>query len=88
MKYIKKSWVQIATTTSQATDISIRIIKENADIFAEFLCRFINSSINTSTFPSDLKLADITPIFKKGIKSLKDNYFQTCKHITKLIKDF
>ena len=33
-----------------------------------------NASVNEGTFPSVFKLADITPIFKKGPKNSKDNY--------------
>ena len=31
----------------------------------------VNNAINTNTFPDILKLADVTPIFKKGDNSLK-----------------
>ena len=59
---------------SQKSDIPIRIIKENADIFAEFLCETVNSAIKSSNFPNSLKLADITPLHKKGRKDNKENY--------------
>ena len=59
---------------SQSSDIPTKIIKENVDIFAEFLWKSINSSIKSSTFPSCLKLADVTPLHKKGKKNEKDNY--------------
>ena len=59
---------------SQSSDIPTKIIKENVDIFAEFLWKSINSSIKSSTFPSCLKLADVTPLHKKGKKDKKDNY--------------
>ena len=42
---------------SQSSDIPNKFIKENVDIFAEFLWKSINSSIKSSTFPSCLKLA-------------------------------
>ena len=37
---------------SQSLDILTKIVKENVDIFAEFLWKSINSSIKFSTFPS------------------------------------
>ena len=43
-------------------------------MFSDFLYVSINSSINPSLFPSCLKTADITPIYKKGKKDLKDDY--------------
>ena len=59
---------------SQHSDIPTKIIKSNSDIFSYFLYVSINSSIKSSLFPSCLKMADITPIYKKGKRDLKDNY--------------
>ena len=36
---------------SQKSDIPIRIIKDNTDSFAEFLCETVNSIIKTFSFP-------------------------------------
>ena len=44
------------------------------DIFADFLCTNINSSFKSSSFLSCLKMADVTPIHKKGKKDLKENF--------------
>ena len=51
---------------SQKSDIPIRIIKENADIFAEFLCGTVNSAIKPSNFPNSLKFAVIIPLHNKA----------------------
>ena len=59
---------------SQSSDIPTKIIKENVNILAEFLWKSINISIKSSTFPSCLKLADATPLHKKGKKDKNDNY--------------
>ena len=59
---------------SQKSDIPIRIIKDNVDIFADFLCETVNCTIKTSNLPSCLKLADITPLHEKGRKDTKENY--------------
>ena len=40
---------------SQHSNIPIKIIKENLDIFANFLSTNINSSFKSSSFPSSLK---------------------------------
>ena len=58
----------------QSTDIPIRVPKENADIFSEYICRFFNESIKKSTFPSSLKNANVTPVFKKRYRDSKENY--------------
>ena len=59
---------------SQYWDIPTKIIKENLDIFSNFICESINNSIKSSIFPSCLKHADVTPLHKKWNKSLKENY--------------
>ena len=58
---------------SQHSNIPTKIIKENLDIFANFLSTNINSSFKSSSFPSSLKMADVTPLHKKGKKNLKEN---------------
>ena len=57
---------------SKHFDIVTKIIKSN--IFSDFLYASINSSIKSSLFPSCLKTADITSIYKEGKKDLKANY--------------
>ena len=59
---------------SHDNDIPTKIIKENADIFLEFICMSVNHSIDNNIFPSTLKLANITPVFKKGSANSKENY--------------
>ena len=54
----------------QDTDNLTKIIKENADIFADILF----NSIKKTDFPSSLKKANITPVFKKGNRNPKDNF--------------
>ena len=59
---------------SQHSDIPIKIIKDNLDIFADFLCTNSNSSFKSSSFLSCLKMADVTPLHKKVKENLKENY--------------
>ena len=59
---------------SQLLDILNKIIKQNGDIFCEFFFVNINHSINNSTFPEQLKLADVKPVFKKNSRTDKENY--------------
>ena len=58
----------------QDTDISSKIIKENPDIFANFLHSSFNTSVTNLEFPSVLKQANVVPVFKKGERYSKDNY--------------
>ena len=63
------------TKACQDTDIPINILKENADIFSNFLFAYYNASVaKSSKFPSILTLADIIPVFKKEDKECKNNY--------------
>ena len=48
-----------------------KILKENFNFFAEWICIFYNHVRTTSKFPSFLKMANITPIWKKGSKNKK-----------------
>ena len=59
---------------SQSSDIPLKIVKDNIDIFSDFLCASFNSSINLRKFPKNPKLADITPLYKKGKKDIKVYY--------------
>ena len=63
-----------------------KIIKENANIFIDFVHYSINSSINNGNFPSFLKLANVIPVFKKDCKNSKDNYrpISILKNISKV----
>ena len=60
--------------SAQSIDTRIRVLKENANIFTDYICRFFNESIKKYTFPSILKNANITPVFKKGYRGSKENY--------------
>ena len=59
---------------AQSTDIPIKILKDKAGIFADYICRFFNESLNCCKFPSILKHPNVTPVFKKGYRCSKENY--------------
>ena len=67
----------------QDTGVPTVIIKENADIFADFIYPTINMTINKNEFPSFLKLADVILVFKKGSKNSEHNY-----HPISILKTF
>ena len=72
---VKKEILKLGKTkASQKTDIPTRTIKENIDIFVDFLCTSIKSAIKSSSFPSSLKLADVRPVHNKGRKNMKENF--------------
>ena len=55
----------------QNTDIPVKIVKQNADIFEGYICNFFNVCVDKSRFPSALKHAKFTPVFKKETRDLK-----------------
>ena len=63
----KLNW-ENETKASQKNYIPTRIIREDIDILVEFSCMNINSAIKSESFTSSLKLADVTPLHKKGEK--------------------
>ena len=54
--------------------ISSRAIKENKLIILPILTYLVNLVIENSVFPDCLKIARVTPIFKKGDKQSTNNY--------------
>ena len=57
-----------------ATGIPIKCIKLSNVIISPILTVIFNRCITEGIFPDDLKIAQITPIFKKGSKALCGNY--------------
>ena len=54
--------------------ITSKILSELADVVALPLCIIFNKSIRTGEVPDDWKIANVTPVFKKGSRSLAENY--------------
>ena len=71
---------------TQNTDISTKMIKENSDIFGNFIFSTLNCCINTYLYLSLLKRADITFVHKKDSKNAKNSYrpFSILWNISKL----
>ena len=46
----------------------------NVDFFSPFILGYVNKSVSSSTFPSILKLADITAVYKKDSRYEKSNH--------------
>ena len=54
------------------------------------MCKSFNDSVNSTIFPSDFKVADVTPIFKKGSRMIKGNYrpISILPNLSKLFEKF
>ena len=59
---------------SKSHVIPTKLIKEFGTFFAEFLSKNFNSCLETSSFPEDLKNAEVVPIYKKNETKDKSNY--------------
>ena len=63
------------TKAFEDTAIPAKVLKENADIFSDFLFAYYKASIaKSSKFPSMLILGDMIPVFKRGDKECKNSY--------------
>ena len=60
--------------TSQHLDIPTKIIKQNVDIFTPYFHESFNNMLEYSSFPNEMKNADVIPIFKKGSRTDRENY--------------
>ena len=78
------------TKATQKCDIPTNIIKNNYDIFSEFLFENFNNIILISLFPEQLKYADVKPVFKKDSRNDKKIIDQSVFFLTflKYMKDF
>ena len=62
--------------STQSEDIPFKIIKDNADIFSNFILQNFSKCILEGKFPEQLKKADFSCAFKKGNHNDKTKYRQ------------
>ena len=58
----------------KASDIPITVIKKSSSIISPHLALHFNTLMQNGIFPQKLKLAKVTPIYKKGNEELLENY--------------
>ena len=56
------------------SSIPAKILKQFCDSYLPIITKIINRSITEGTFPSELKLAEVFPVFKKLYCMNKENY--------------
>ena len=69
--------VALSTDVSKATpvgDIPVDMLKVTPDMHVSLITKIINLSFEKGCFPEDLKLAEVSPIFKKNDDLDKENY--------------
>ena len=91
---VKQKISKLKTSSSKGPEnISTRFLKDFGNILAKPLANIFNKSMTTGQVPSDWKLANVTPIFKKGSKSNPENYRPVsltsvpCKLMESIIRD-
>ena len=62
------------TKATSCQNIPTKIFKENIDLYIDVIGRIFNQGTIECKFPDRLKLADITPSYKKGDVTDKNNY--------------
>ena len=73
----------------QDSDISVKILKENTDFFADYIYIQFNEAVDSSKFADFFKSADIWAAFQQGSRNKKENYNQySPSHLKNLWKDY
>jgi len=91
---VKRKLDNLKPSSSKGPDgITPRFLKDFSNVLADPLSIIYNKSVSTGEVPVDWKLANVTPIFKKGSKSSPGNYRPVsltsvpCKVLESIIKD-
>ena len=73
---------------SVLNDIPIKIIKNSAQVYSSKLTQILNHCVSTASFPGLLKYAVVTPVFKKGDVTDKENYrpIRTLSNFSKIFE--
>ena len=58
----------------KASDIPVHVVKEVSETISPLLSVLYNECMKTGTFPDDLKIGKISPIYKKDNSELLENY--------------
>ena len=59
---------------SKTTTITPSILKDSYKVLSNFLQKLVNYAMISGKFPDNLKLADVTPVFKKKMPLDKMDY--------------
>ena len=73
--------------SSPLESLPARVIKDISDVLCPKVVIDFNSAIQTGVFPQTAKLADVVPLFKKGVRQDKANY-RPCSLLSAISKIF
>ena len=73
--YVENELKQLNQRKADIIDtIPSKSLKSSSEVSGTVLCNLINQAIENGEFPDELKLADVTPTFKKGDATSVENY--------------
>ena len=58
----------------KSSDIPVRLVKASSSVISPVLSKLFNNLMQNGIFPEELKLGNVTPIYKKDNKQLLENY--------------
>ena len=71
---VEKEIQSLDTKKATTKNIPVKQLQDCLDVCKSTLHQIINESLTNNKFPDDLKLADVTPVFKSGDKTNVKNY--------------
>ena len=71
---IKIPFNSILSMKSTGPDIPPKLVKLGSPVLAPIISKVINYSIIMSNFPPNLKMANLSPVYKKNDNKAKGNY--------------
>ena len=75
VKEVKKELMNLSSKkATRKGDIPAKILKDSLSVYAKELTTIINNCLKDGMFPNELKLADVSPVFKKDDDLNKENY--------------
>ena len=74
VKEVKKELMNLSSKkVTRKGDIPAKILKDSLSVYTKELTTIINNCLKDGLFPNELKLADVSPVFKKDYLN-KENY--------------
>ena len=68
------SWKLKTNKAKRTSDIETKFVKYSNPVISVFLSKLINSCIGDGIYPDSLKVGEVIPIFKNGVRDRTTNY--------------